>query len=187
MMRNYLELKVLIRREAAWFNSLRNALAKADVPVTWKKSEYHITVAFMKDDQHVEELQTAFDEVLNKAGAPQLTLDKVGVFRTMSGEELIVFLTSSAPSERVMSLVDSLRSEVEKIGANMESNFRLHITLGRIKARLASLEQVEEVVKKIDVPPFTLTLQDAEYRYTKFCSDKSIQEWNLKKEKAPDV
>ena len=85
----------------------------------------------------------------------------------MSGEELIVFLTSSAPSERFMSLVESLRSEVEKIGANMESNFRLHITLGRIKARLASLEQVEEVVKKIDVPPFTLTLQDAEYKFTK--------------------
>ena len=40
----------------------------------------------MKDDLHVEELQTAFDEVLNKAEAPQLMLDKVGVFRTMSGE-----------------------------------------------------------------------------------------------------
>ena len=105
----------------------------------------------------------------------------------MSGEELIVFLTSSAPSERFMSLVESLRSEVEKIGANMESNCRLHITLGRIKARLASLEQVEEVVKKIDVPPFTLTLQDAEYKFTKSCGNKSIQEWNLKKEKAPDV
>ena len=186
-MKNYLRLKVPVRREAAWFNGLRNALAKAGVPVTWQKSEYHITIAFMKDDQHVEELRTAFGEVLRKAEAPQLTLDKVGVFRTMSGEELIVFLTSSAPSERVMSLVDSLRSEAEKVGANIESNFRLHITLGRIKARLASLEQVEEVVKKIDVPPFTLTLQDAEYKFTKSCGNKSIQEWNLKKEKAPDV
>ena len=186
-MKNYLGLKVPVRREAAWFNNLRNALAKVGVPVTWQKSEYHITVAFIKDDQHVEELRTAFGEVLSKAEAPQLTLDKVGVFRTMSGEELIVFLTSSTPSERFMSLVESLRSEVEKIGANMESNFRLHITLGRIKARLASLEQVEEVVKKIDVPPFTLTLQDAEYKFTKSCGNKSIQEWNLKKEKAPDV
>ena len=176
-MKNYLRLKVPVRRDAAWFNNLRNALAKVGVPVTWQKSEYHITVAFMKDDQHVEELRTAFGKVLSKAWAPQLTLDKVGVFRTMSGEELIVFLTSSAPSERFMSLVESLRSEVEKIGANMESIFRLHITLGRIKARLASLEQVEEVVKKIDVPPFTLTLQDAEYRYTKSCGNKSIQEW----------
>ena len=55
-MKNYLELKVPVRREAAWFNNLRNALAKAGVPVTWQKSEYHITVAFMKDDQHVEEI-----------------------------------------------------------------------------------------------------------------------------------
>ena len=186
-MKNYLRLKVPVRREAAWFNSLRNALATAGVPVTWQKSEYHITVTFMKDDQHVKVLQKAFGEVLSKAEAPQLTLDKVGVFRTMSGEELIVFLTSSTPSERFMSLVESLRSEAEKVGANMESNFRLHITLGRIKARLASLEQVEEVVKKIDVPPFTLTLQDAEYKFTKSCGNKSIQEWNLKKEKAPDV
>ena len=176
-MKNYLELKVPVRWDAAWFNNLRNALAKVGVPVTWQKSEYHITIAFMKDDQHVEELRTAFGKVLSKAEAPQLTLDKVGVFRTMSGEELIVFLTSSAPSEGFMSLVESLRSEVEKIGANMESNFRLHITLGRIKARLASLEQVEEVVKKIDVPPFMLTLQDAEYRYTQSCGNKSIQEW----------
>ena len=180
-MKNYLGLKVPVRREAAWFNNLRNALAKVGVPVTWQKSEYHITVAFMKDDQHVEELRTAFGKVLSKAGAPQLTLDKVGVFRTMSGEELIVFLTSSTPSERFMSLVESLRSEVEKIGANMESNFRLHITLGRIKTRLASLEQVEKVVKIIDVPPFTLILQDAEYKYTKSCGAKSIHRWNLKK------
>ena len=186
-MKNYLRLKVPVRREAVWFNNLRNALATVGVPVTWQKSEYHITVAFLKDDLHVEELRTAFGEVLSKAEAPQLTLDKVGVFKTMSGEELIVFLTSSTPSERFMSLVESLRSEVEKIGANMESNFRLHITLGRIKACLASLEQVEEVVKKIDVPPFTLTLQDAEYKFTKSCGNKSIQEWNLKKEKAPDA
>ena len=186
-MRNYLELKVPIRRDAAWFNSLRNALAKAGVPVTWQKSEYHITVAFMKDDQHVEELRTAFGEVLRKAEAPQLTLDKVGVFRTMSGEELIVFLTSSAPSERFMSLVESLRGEVEKTGANMESNFRLHITLGRIKTPQASLGQVEEVVKMIEVPPFTLTLQDAAYLYTKSCGGKSIQKWKLKKRKAPNA
>ena len=160
-----------------WFGDLRKALKRAGIYVTWQNDTYHIAVAFMKDDQHVKVLQKAFGEVLSKAGAPQLTLDKVGVFRTMSGEELIVFLTSSAPSERFMSLVDSLRSEAEKVGANMESNFRLHITLGRIKARLASLEQVEEVVKKIDVPPFTLTLQDAEYRYTQSCGNKSIQEW----------
>ena len=176
-MRNYLELKVPIRRDAAWFNSLRNALAKAGVPVTWQKSEYHITVAFMKDDQHVEVLQKAFGDVLRNAEAPELTLNRVGVFRTMSGEELIVNLTSSAPGERFMSLVEKLRSKAEKVGANMESNFRLHITLGRIKTRLVSLEQVEDVVKGIDVPPFTLTLQDAEYKYTKSCGGNSIQEW----------
>ena len=105
----------------------------------------------------------------------------------MSGEELIVFLTSTVPSERFMSLVECLRSEVEKIGANIESNFRLHITLGRIKARLASLGQVEEVVKMIEVPPFTLTLQDAAYLYTKSCGGKSIQKWKLKKRKAPNA
>ena len=180
-MTNYLELKVPVRRDAVWFNRLRNALAKAGVPVTWQKSEYHITIAFMKDDLHVEELRTAFDKILSNAEAPLLTLDKVGVFWTMSGEELIVFLTSTVPSERFMSLVECLRSEGKKVGANMESNFRLHITLGRIKTRLASLEQVEKVVKIIDVPPFTLTLQDAEYKYTKSCGAKSIHRWNLKK------
>ena len=176
-MTNYLELKVPVRRDAVWFNRLRNALAKAGVPVTWQKSEYHITVAFMKDDQHVEVLQKAFGDVLRNAEAPELTLNRVGVFRTMSGEELIVNLTSSAPGERFMSLVEKLRSKAEKVGANMESNFRLHITLGRIKTRLVSLEQVEDVVKGIDVPPFTLTLQDAEYKYTKSCGGNSIQEW----------
>lgn len=184
---NYLELKVPVRRNTAWFDDLRKALKRAGVHVMWRNDTYHITVAFMKDDLHVEELRAVFDDVLSKAEAPQLTLDRVGAFRTMSGEELIVFLTSSAPSERFMSLVESLRSEVEKVGTNMESNFRLHITLGRIKARLASLEQVEKVVKMIEVPPFKLTLQDAAYRYTKSCGGKSIQKWKLRKRKAPNV
>lgn len=182
-MKNYLELKVPVRWNAVWFGDLRKALKRAGIYVTWQNDTYHITVAFMKDDQHVGVLQKAFGDVLRNAEAPELILNRVGVFRTMSGEELIVNLTSSAPGERFMSLVEKLRSKAEKVGANMESNFRLHITLGRIKTRLASLEQVEEVVKGIDVPPFTLTLQDAEYKYTKSCGGNSIEGWRLKKGK----
>lgn len=177
---NYLELKVPVSQKAVWFRRLRKALAKTGVPVKWKKDLYHITVAFMKDDQHVEALKTAFGKILFNTEAFQLTLDKVGVFKTMSGKELIINLTSSEPSERFMSLVESLRCEVGKIGVNLESDFLLHITLGRIDANMASLEEVEKVVNKIVVPPFTLTIKDAEYCYYK---GDSIQKYPLKRPK----
>ena len=185
---NYLDFKVPVRQDARWFNRLRKALAMEDVPVKWKDGCYHVTVAFIKGDQHVEALKKAFGKILFKTEAFQLTLNKVGVFKARIRNELIINLTSSAPSERFMSLVGSLRSEVEKIGVNLESDFLLHITLGWIDADMASLEEVEKVVNKIVVPPFTLTIKDAEYRYQKGDSkrsnsrkDDSIQKYPLKR------
>lgn len=185
---NYLEFKVPVRQNAEWITNLREEMESENVPVRWKNGWYHITVAFMKDDQHVEALKKAFGKILFKTEAFQLTLDKVGVFKARIRNELIINLTSSAPSERFMSLVGSLRSEVEKIGVNLESDFLLHITLGWIDADMASLEEVEKVVNKIVVPPFTLTIKDAEYRYQKGDSkrsnsrkDDSIQKYPLKR------
>ena len=185
---NYLEFKVPVRQNAEWITNLREEMESENVPVRWKNGWYHITVAFMKDDQHVEALKKAFGKILFKTEAFQLTLNKVGVFKARIRNELIINLTSSAPSERFMSLVGSLRSEVEKIGVNLESDFLLHITLGWIDANMASLEEVEKVVNKIVVPPFTLTIKDAEYRYQKGDSkrsnsrkDDSIQKYPLKR------
>jgi len=77
-----------------------------------------------------------------------------------------------------MSLIEFLRGEAKSIGANIDPDFRLHISLGRIDAHAYIIEQVQNIIEKIKVPDFAIDINEAEYRY--FRGD-SIQRWQIKK------
>lgn len=158
---NYLELKVPVDYEVRWFKDLRAAAKQ----VSWKKNNYHITVAFFKDDTHEGKLKQIFDQMMHGLAAPELTFDKIDVFQTRDGKEFIVNLTATQPSADFNAFVGKLREAALKTGAKMEPDFRLHVTLGRIAAENAPIEDFQEIVNSIKVPPFTLTLNEAEYRY----------------------
>lgn len=175
-MSNYLELKVPIRGETTWFKRLRRAMAAADIPVRWQRGWYHITVAFIEDDQRVATLREAFDRVLTGRHAPLLTLDRVDAFRAKNRPEVIVNLTSSQPSPELLSLMDTLRNEVLKAGVHMECDFRLHITLGRTTDPGVTEEQVRNITDGMQVQPFTLALMEAEYRYFR---GACIRHWKM--------
>lgn len=175
-MSNYLELKTPIRQSAKWFVNLRKAMAEAKVPVRWQPGGFHLTVAFISNDQPVKELSAAFNRQFSNREAPLQTFDKVDAFETKTGDEFILHLTSTQPSPTLQTLVDSLRKEAIDAGADIENDFILHVTLGRIDAKKATLEQVRRIAESIQVPPFTLLLQKAEYRYFR---GKSIQRWTM--------
>jgi len=42
-MKNYIELKVPVKRSASWFLELRKAMDAVGIPVKWEAGSYHIT------------------------------------------------------------------------------------------------------------------------------------------------
>ena len=175
-MSNYLKFEVSIYQSAKWFVNLRKAMAEAKIPVRWQPGGFHLTVAFINNDQPVKALSVAFDKQLSGREAPLQTFDKVNAFIAKTGSEIIIHLTSTQLSPTMQTLVDSLRKEAIDAGADIENDFILHVTLGRIDANKATLEQVRRIAESIQVPPFTLLLQNAEYRYFR---GKSIQRWTM--------
>ena len=154
-MSNYLELKVPIRWNAAWFLKLREAVAAERLPknsVSWQCKHHHITVAFINNDESVGLLANVFDRILSTCEPPMLTFDKVDAFIAKDAPVIIVNLTSTKPSPALMSLIKSLRDAAVVTGAEIDGEFLLHITLGRIDARTASVEQVKRIADGIQVP-----------------------------------
>ena len=86
----------------------------------------------------------------------------------------IVNLTASHPSPEFNILVDQLRESAREQGADIDGNFLLHVTLGKIEN--TGVEAVKRVVSGIKVPPFALLLNEAEYRYYQ---GGSIRSWTL--------
>ena len=174
-MSNYLELKVPVRWDAEWFARLRERMAEEHIAVRWQTRYHHITVAFINNDEPVEELTKVFDRMLTGRKAPQLTLDTVDAFCAKDSPMIIVNLTASHPSLEFNILVDQLRESAREQGADIDGNFLLHVTLGRIEN--TNVERVKRVVSGIEVPPFTLRLKEAEYHY--YRPRKSIHSWTL--------
>ena len=53
-MKNYIELKIPVQRNAQWYRELCDAMQEEHIPVRWQNGFYHITVAFVHDDIHVD-------------------------------------------------------------------------------------------------------------------------------------
>ena len=140
-MKTYLEIKVPIYYSAPWFSELRNALK--DMPVLWQKGFYHITLAFIDDTQHLSDVETIMHKYLDHAHPVNITFDKLDVFTAGNG---------------------IIRRDISCTNSNIQSDFKLHVTLGRISEPEASIDDVGFLIDEIDFMPFTLTLNEVEYR-----------------------
>ena len=177
-MSNYLELKVPVSWSSEWFGVLRREMEEAGIGVRWQKAYYHITIAFINNDEPVGAISAAFNSLLARYDAPSLTFDKIDAFETKSGGEIIVNLTATQPTTEFTMLAEVLRNAARNAGAEIDGGFLLHVTLGRIEAGNSTLETVKGIVEKINVPPFNLTLQEAEYRYFR---SVRIKKWTMNK------
>lgn len=164
---HYLKMNVPIKWDADWFRALRAAVDKecGKEHVKWQRGNYHITVSFFKNSHHVEALTEIFNRIMHGSVAQEITFDEVNAFVTRDGKEIIVNLTASKPTAAFNAFVDRLRKTALKTGAEMEPDFCLHVTLGRIATEKVAIEDATEVAESIEVPAFTLTLNELEYRY----------------------
>ena len=160
-MKTYLEIKVPITFNALWFQELREALK--DMPVVWQKDYFLITIAVMDDTQHLPDVEAIMHKYLDNAHPVTMTFDKLDVFSTGSGM-LIVHLTASEIPVYFQTLVDDIRCDISCTNSNIQSNFRLHVTLGRITEHEVDIDDVGFLIDEINLSPFTLTLEEVEYR-----------------------
>ena len=160
-MKTYLEIKVPISYSASWFSELRKALK--DMPVLWQKGYYHITIAFIDDTQHLPDVETIMHKYLDHAHPVNITFDKLDVFTAGNGMQIVHLGTNNIPEE-FQTLVDDIRRDISSTNSSIQSDFKLHVTLGRISEPETNIEDVGFLIDEIDFMPFTLTLNEVEYR-----------------------
>ena len=130
VMKSYLEIQLPIGKDAAWFEDLWKKFS--GIPVKWQDGFYHITLAFLNETPEDVDLRPILQKHLNEAYAPTLTFDKLDVFTTASGM-FIIYLTSTCVPESFCELVGAIRKDLKAAGCRIQSDFMLHVTLGRVR------------------------------------------------------
>ena len=160
-MKSYLEIKVPISYNVPWFSELRKALK--DMPVSWQKGYYHITLAFIDDTQHLADIEGIMHKFWDDAQPVNITFDKLDVFTAGSGLMIVHLGTNNIP-EDFQTLVENIRRDISCTHSSIQSDFKLHVTLGRITEPEADIDDVGFLIDEIDFKPFSLTLNEVEYR-----------------------
>ena len=172
-MQTYLELKVPVRNESVWLKDLKSALL--GLPVRWQNGHYHITMAFLDQTPSNFDVASIIDKHLSKAEPQMLKFDKIDAFTANNTGMYIINLTTSGVPERFKRLVNDIRDDLKANGCVMNSEFRLHVTLGRLDTSTIDLEKLLKIIRAIKIPVFQMELDSFEYR--KFRGE-SIKVWS---------
>lgn len=129
----------------------------------WQNDYYHITMTFIDDTQHLSDVEAIMHKYLDNAHPVTLTFDTLDIFITNTGMYIVQLSASNIPEE-FQKLVDDIRCDICCTNSNIQSDFLLHVTLGRITDTEVWVEEVASLIDEINLPPFTLTLDEVEYR-----------------------
>ena len=164
-MSKYLELKVPLRLNTKWYDSLREALT--GIKVDWKKSSYdfHITIAFIENPAEDGVVIPVLDKHLSKWTAIKLTFNKIDAFETIKYKDKVIHLTATEVPEEFLPNIDALRKDLTKAGCEGMVDFKLHVTLGKIKAGIPiGLPALIKLIDEAQINPFSLKLAAVEYK-----------------------
>ena len=173
-MKSYLELKVPIRYVDSWFTELRDLLD--GVNIRWQRDYYHITMVFLDYAPDNVNLLPGLSERLGEALAPTITFDRLDAFATGGGHKQVIHLTTSQVPADFLALVQDIRRYMKGKGCDIQSDFRLHVTLGRVQDPRTNLRQIKEAISQVDLPDITLDLSNVEYRVFR---GKTLGQWRL--------
>ena len=172
-MKSYIEIKVPIRYEESWFEQLRDLLDGVDI--RWQRGYYHITMAFLDYAPDGVNLVPGLNGILEDAVAPEITFDMLDAFASGYHRQVIHLTTTDAP-EDFLDLVDEIRQYFLAKGCRMQSDFRLHVTLGRVQDPRMNVHKLKDIISRVDLPTMTMTLTGVEYRIFR---GKTLGLWKL--------
>ena len=172
-MKSYLEIKVPISFDDYWFQELRDLLDGVDI--RWQRGYYHITMAFLDFAPDNVNMRPGLNEILDEAMAPVITFDTLDAFASGPHRQVIHLTTSDAP-EDFLDLVEDVRRFFKAKGCEIQSDFKLHVTLGRVQDPRMNVHKLKDIISQVGMPTLTLELADVEYRIFR---GKSLGLWKL--------
>jgi 2'-5' RNA ligase len=172
-MKSYLEIKVPITFDDYWFRELRNLLDGVDI--RWQRGYYHITMAFLDFAPDGVNMVPGLDEILDDAMAPTITFDSLDAFASGAHRQVIHLTTTNAPDD-FLELVEDVRRYFKNKGCVIQSDFRLHVTLGRVQDPRMNVHKLKDIISQVDLPTFTMELTEVEYRIFR---GKTLGQWKL--------
>lgn len=172
-MKSYIEIKVPISFEDSWFRQLRELLDGVDI--RWQRGYYHITMAFLDYAPDNINMRPGLNGILNEAVAPTITFDQLDAFASGYHRHVIHLTTTDAP-EDFLALVEDIRRFFLAKGCEIQSDFRLHVTLGRVQDPRMNVRKLQDIINQVELPSLTLDLKDVEYRVFR---GKTLGLWKL--------
>lgn len=174
-MKSYLEIKVPITFNEPWFEQLRDLMD--GINVSWQRGHYHITIAFLDNSPRKVNLNAGLNDRLQETVAPAITFDKLDAFSTRGDQSHVVHLTATQVPADFMSLVNDIRGHFKAKGCAMQTAFRLHVTLGRVKDRNVNLQKLLDIISRVDLPAETLDLTNVEF--LTYPDHRTLGKWDL--------
>lgn len=174
-MKSYLEIKVPISYDDSWFKELRDLLD--GVNIRWQRGYYHITMAFLDYAPDGVNLVPGLNMLLDGESAPTITFDKLDAFASGYNRQVIHLTTTRAPQD-FLELVEDVREFFLAKGCKIESDFKLHVTLGRVQDPRMNVRKLQDIISQVDMSTFTLDLTDVDYRIFKDYG-KPLGHWRL--------
>ena len=113
--------------------------------------------------------------ILSDAVAPVITFDKLDAFASGYHRQVIHLTTTDTP-EDFLELVDEIRRYFHAKGCKMQSEFKLHVTLGRVQDPRMNVSKLKDIISQVDLPAFTMQLTGVEYRIFR---GKTLGLWKL--------
>ena len=163
-MKSYIEIKVPISFDEYWFQELRDLLNGVDI--RWQRGYYHITMAFLDFAPDGVNMVPGLNDILSDAVAPTITFDTLDAFASGPHRQVIHLTTTDAPDD-FLDLVKDLRRYFKSKGCVIQSDFRLHVTLGRAQDPRMNVHKLKDIISQVDLPDITLDLTEVEYRVFK--------------------
>ena len=177
-MKSYLELNIPLSSDSAWYRDLLYCCR--NIPVRWQNGCWHVTIAFLDETPDPTDAARIITEALSGVKAWDFVFDTIDVFTTGSGKEHIINLTASAAPEEFMKFVSKVRGALSDGGCAIQSGFRLHITLGRVKASGISLGDLRKAVGSASCP--RLRMAPVKLDLLTFPGHGLIRKWTLRRE-----
>ena len=174
-MKSYLEIKVPISFDDYWFRELRDLLE--GVNIRWQRGYYHITMAFLDFAPDGVNMVSGLDTIINDAVAPAITFDTLDAFASGPQRQVIHLSTTDAPDD-FLALVEEIRRYFKSRGCVIQSDFKLHVTLGRVQDSRMNVRKLKDTISQVELPEISLDLTEVDYRVFKDYG-KPLAHWTL--------
>lgn len=172
-MKSYLEIKVPISFDDYWFEELRDLLDRVDI--RWQRGYYHITMAFLDYAPDGVNLVPGLNEILDEAMPPTITFDTLDAFASGYNRQVIHLTTTNAPDD-FLALVQDVRRYFLGKGCKIQSDFKFHVTLGRVQDPRMNVRKLKDIISQVELPRIILDLSSVEYRVFR---GKTLGTWKL--------